>query len=286
MALRSWPIAVAAGSPRPTTSPTTSPNRPRPDAEGVVPVAADVQPVVRGVVPRRDLEARVARRPPGEHARLERRRDVPLVLVEARVLDGEGGALGEVARELQLRRRERRPTWLAEQAQVAEHAAGHGEGQHELPLGVRNAPVVAGLERGAIGERRHELPQQAVDPPLDVADLEQLADDPREQACALGRADELALVLATLGRVEDGHVDRGGRAVGVPLHRRVDERGQAGAVVADDVERDLLHGALQREQRRVVRLVVDAAAAREQVGEAAAHERRRDRAASSAGTSR
>ena len=191
-----------------------------------MPVAPHVQPVVGRVEPRRHLQARVARRLAGEQAHLEGRRDVPLVLVEARVFDGEGGALGEVARQLQLRRRKRRPTRLAEQAQASERATRHGEWQHELPLGVRDVPVVAGLERGAIGERRHELPQQAVDPPLHVADLEQLADDAREQARALGQADELALVALALGRVEDrrAHEQRLA-AAGVALERGVDQAG-------------------------------------------------------------
>ena len=60
-ALLSWPMAVAAPRPRPTTSPTTTASRPGADEEHVPPVPAHLEHLDAGAVDRGDLEPGVDR---------------------------------------------------------------------------------------------------------------------------------------------------------------------------------------------------------------------------------
>ena len=83
-------------------------------------------------------------------------------------------------------------------------------------------------------------------------------------ALAVARGEQLLLVALAVGGVEHRRADD------LPAHLGVDEHGQPAAVGADDVQRDLAHAPLHPQQRRVVRLVIDPPAARQQLGEALA----------------
>ena len=85
-------------------------------ADGVVPVAADLDPgAARGVVARQ-FDAVDRRQRLGQQAVLERDREIVLALVEKRALDRLGDLLGE--------RRQQRPLALAERAVGREERQG------------------------------------------------------------------------------------------------------------------------------------------------------------------
>jgi hypothetical protein len=100
-------------------------------------------------------------------------------------------------------------------------------------------------------------------------DLLQHADAALRGLRGAARGEQLALVPAALGRVEDGGPHDPRQPGRVPAQDGVDQRGQPAAVLADHVERDLVHVVLHPQQRRVVGLVVDLTARGEQVAEAA-----------------
>jgi hypothetical protein len=130
-------------------------------------------------------------------------------------------------------------------------AAGRAEG------GLRRADHGLGdLGLGRRGREIGDYPLQHLDPALGG-----LGGVPGEQ--------QLPLVAAPLGGVEDGGTDRLRVAGGVPAHHRVDQGGQLAAVRADHVEGHLVHVVLHAQQRRVVGFVVDLAAGAEQIAEPA-----------------
>ena len=92
---RSWPIVAAASTPFPTTSPTTSAIRPSASANGVVPVAADVDPGLAGQIAGGEGHALDLGQRLREDALLERLGDRPLALVADRAIE----SLAALARE-------------------------------------------------------------------------------------------------------------------------------------------------------------------------------------------
>ena len=89
-------------------------------------------------------------------------------------------------------------------------------------------------------------------------------------ALPIARKQQLALVLAAVGRVEDGRADERGLPVRIPLEVGVEQHRQPAVVRADHLQRDLPDLPLHPQQRHVVGLVVDPPADREQVLEAPA----------------
>ena len=128
----------------------------------------------------------------------------------------------------------------------------------DLVAGLRRA--VEDLDAQVRGQRRVAGEQAA---------LQELGD----LVLASARSQQLLLVGAAVGRVEDRRAD-GPRPPGVvaPLDG-VDERRQPGAVGTHDVQRDLAYRALHLQQRAEVRLVVDAPGRRQQVAKARAQQR-------------
>ena len=98
MAVRICAMRVAAGTPCPTTSPITKARPAGRQPDHVVPVAADLDPGGRGQVPRRDPQALDVRHH-RDHALRQLRRQVPLAVEEARVVERDGGVAGDALRE-------------------------------------------------------------------------------------------------------------------------------------------------------------------------------------------
>ncbi len=259
-----------------------------------MPVPADLEALARGPVERRDVEARVLGRRAGEQRLLEPVRDVALLLEQQRpvererdlvragrgeraLLDAERprrvelepqhrvhvrGADGEDgARRLERRSGGRRGcrTGLAERVQDAQAAGVAAEREPRARGAERAGQLGAGdpPDRAGVGRRR-EHRAEALQP------LRALAHEP----LAVARDDQLALVAPPVGGVEDRRADQARLALVVVLEHGVDERRHARAVGADDVHRDLAHGALHAQQRRVVRLVVEPPADAQEVLEA------------------
>ena len=153
-------------------------------------------------------------------------------------------------------------------AHVAHHheplAVAHLHGVVEVAAEVR--PLAGGLEGGLeleAGDRRQGGRQQRA--------LQRARHGHRLRLGLLGALlgeEQLLLVAAALGGVEHHRAHHQRRAVVGPLQHRVHQRRQAAAVRGDEVERHLAHGAVHLQRRGVVGLVVDPAAAGQQVDEA------------------
>jgi hypothetical protein len=136
---------------------------------------------------------------------------------------------------------------------------GVGE-REQRPVGARDRHQLVddrATDRRRV-DRRREQRGHALEP------LDALARRP----LVLAGAQQLALVAAPVGRVEDRRAHEPRRAVVVGREHGVHEHRQAPPVGAHDVERDLADRALHPQQRRVVGLVVDPPAGGQQVLEA------------------
>ena len=175
-ALRSWPIALAATIPRPTTSPTAIPMRPSPIAHAVVPVAADLQRLHRGPVVGDELEALVARHArrracsaagPRRRRAAARRagRSPARARRDRRDRRGRGGRPGRGAPGVRAVPEEQHAEAVAERAQrqgdgrpavggarLERGPPGAARARHEL----RHVVAIVRLDGGGVGEPGHD----------------------------------------------------------------------------------------------------------------------------------